>query len=74
MRADSWFRRHCLFAFALPFFRLRQVFAPPSDRLRDRSGNALGLSNLRSDSPLDSIRFYVCWTLVFGLHWSFEWL
>jgi hypothetical protein len=35
--------------------RLRYVFATPSDRLRDRSGKALGLSKLRSDSPLDSV-------------------
>ena len=53
MRAAPWFRRYWFFAFPLPFFRLRHVFATPSDRLRDRSGKALGLSNLRSDSPLD---------------------
>jgi hypothetical protein len=55
MRVDSWFRRHWFFAFPLPFFRLRHVFGTPSARLRDRSGKALGLSNLRSDSPLDSV-------------------
>ena len=55
MRADSWFQRHLLFAFALPFFRLRYVFATPSDRLRHRPGKALGISNLRSDSPLDFV-------------------
>ena len=54
MRADSWFRRYWFFAFPTPFFRLRLVFATPSDRLRNRSCKALGLSNLRSDSPLDS--------------------
>ena len=54
MSADSWFRR-CFFAFTMPFFRLRRVFATPSACLRDRSGKALGLSNLRSDSPLDSV-------------------
>ena len=54
MSADSWFRRYWFLAFALPFFRLRHVFATPSDRLRDRSGKVPGLSNLRSDSPLDS--------------------
>ena len=53
MRADSWFRRYWFFRFPLPFFRLRYVFATPSDRLRDRSGKALGLSNFRSDSPRD---------------------
>jgi hypothetical protein len=55
MRVDSWFRRHWFFAFPLPFFRLRHVFGTPSARLRDRSGKALGLSNLRSDSPLDFV-------------------
>jgi len=55
MRADSWFRRHWFLAFPLPFFPLRNVFATPSDRLRDRSGKTLGLSNLLSDSPLDSV-------------------
>jgi hypothetical protein len=55
MKVGSRFRRYWLFAFALPFFRLRYVFATPSDRLRDRSGKALGLSNLRSDSPLHSV-------------------
>ena len=55
MRAGSWFPRYWCFAFPLPFFRLRRVFATPSDRLRDRSGKAPGLSNLRSDSPLDSV-------------------
>jgi len=55
VRAGSRFRRYWFFAFALPFFRLRYVFATPSDRLRDRSGKALGLSNLRSDSPLHSV-------------------
>ena len=54
MRVGSRFRRYRFLAFALPFFRLRYVFATPSDRLRDRSGKAPGLSNLRSDSPLDS--------------------
>ena len=55
MRADSWFRQYWFFAFPLPFFPLRYVFATPSDRLRDRSRKAFGLSNLRSDSPLDSV-------------------
>jgi hypothetical protein len=55
MRADSWFRRYYSFAFPLPFFGLRYVFATPSDRLRDRPGKALGLSNLGSDSPLDCV-------------------
>lgn len=53
MRAGSRFRWYWLFAFPLPFCRLRHVFGTPSDRLRDRSCKALGLSNLRSDSPLD---------------------
>ena len=55
MRADSCFRRYGFFRFPLPFFRLRYVFATRSDRLRDRSRKARGLSNLRSDSPLDSV-------------------
>ena len=50
MRADSWFRRYWYFAFPLPFFRLRFVFATPADRLRERPGKALGISNLRFDS------------------------
>ena len=54
MRAGSRFRRYWFFAFRLPSFRLRHVFATPSDRLRDRACKAPGLSNLRSDSPLDS--------------------
>ena len=53
MSVDYWFLRYCFFAFRLPFFRLRHVFGTPSDRLRDRSCKTLGLSNLRSDSPLD---------------------
>jgi hypothetical protein len=55
MRADVWFRQYWSFAFPLPFFRLRYVFATPSDHLRDRPGKALGLRKLRSDSPLDSV-------------------
>jgi hypothetical protein len=56
MSVDSWFRRYCFFAFfPLPFFRLRHVFGTPSDRLRDRSGKAVRLSNLRSDSPLNFV-------------------
>lgn len=53
MRAGSRFRRCWFFAFEMPFSRLRHAFAMPSDRLRGRSCKALGLSNLRSDSPLD---------------------
>ena len=54
MRAGSGFQRGWFFAFPMPLFRLRHVFATSSYRLRGRLCNALGLSNLRSDSPLDS--------------------
>lgn len=55
MRAGPRSRRCWFFAFPLPSFRLRHVFATRSDRLRGRSCKAPGFSNLRSDSPLDSI-------------------
>ena len=64
MTAGSRFRRHRFFAFAMPSFRLRHVFATPSDRLRRVSCNVLGLSNLGSDSPLDFAHFgqwYLDW-------------
>lgn len=54
MRAGSRSQRCWFFAFPMSFFRLRHVFATSSYRLRGRLCNALGLSNLRSDSPLDS--------------------
>lgn len=55
MRVGFRFRQYWFFAFLLPFFRLRHVFATPSDRLRDRPRKALELSKLRSDSPLHSV-------------------
>lgn len=57
MRTRFRFREHLFCAFPMPSFRLRYVFVTPSARLRGRSSNALGLSNLRSDSPLDSAHF-----------------
>jgi hypothetical protein len=47
------YRHYWLFAFAMPFSRLRHAFATPSACLRDRSCKAFGLSNLCSDYPLN---------------------
>lgn len=57
MRAGSRFQRRWFFALLMPFFRLRHVFVTPSARLRSRFSKALGRSNLRPDSPLDSAQF-----------------
>lgn len=57
MRAGSRIQRCWFFAFLMPFSRLRHDFVTPSARLRGRSSKALGPSNLRSDSPLDSAHF-----------------
>ncbi len=62
MRTGFRFRQHLFCAFPMPSFRLRHVFVTPSARLRDRFSKALGLNNLRSDSPLDFAHFG-CWYL-----------
>lgn len=54
MRAGFRFRQHLSCAFPMPSFRLRHAFVTPSSGLRGSSSNVLGISNLRSDSPVDS--------------------
>ena len=57
MRTGFRFPQHLFCAFPMSSFRLRHVFVTSSARLRGRSSNALGLSNLGSDSPHDSAHF-----------------